>query len=148
MTATNHALTGAVVALSVKQPFLAVLLAFLSHFALDAVPHFGVPPGSFELRKYAKFLVADFSTLFLSVILIAVIYADNFWVILLCMATAAAPDAFWWKYRKNLEEDSKEGVDAINRFHWWIQWKEFPQGIFVELAWLVFLISLMAMLKR
>jgi hypothetical protein len=42
MTGFNHGMAGAVIALTVKQPVLAVPLAFLSHFATDMIPHFGL----------------------------------------------------------------------------------------------------------
>ena len=42
MTATNHALTGATIATLVRQPYLAIPLAFLSHFFCDALPHFDI----------------------------------------------------------------------------------------------------------
>lgn len=39
MTATAHALIGAAIAAKVINPFLAIPLAIISHFALDLVPH-------------------------------------------------------------------------------------------------------------
>ncbi len=41
MTGFNHAVTGALIAGAVGNPFLAIPLAFASHFVLDAIPHFG-----------------------------------------------------------------------------------------------------------
>jgi hypothetical protein len=41
MTATNHAITGAIIAVVIDKPVIALPLALLSHFAQDALPHFG-----------------------------------------------------------------------------------------------------------
>lgn len=147
MTATNHALTGATIALAVKRPELAIPLAFLSHFALDAIPHFGVPPGKFVLRKYYKFLVGDFVALLAMTVVLAVLFTSKFWIILSCMAVAAGPDFMWWIYRKNLEDNNKQGVDVISRFHWWIQWKEFTKGIFIEVGWFIIMCTIILIIK-
>ena len=39
MTATAHALIGAAIAAKIVNPFLAIPLAIISHFALDLIPH-------------------------------------------------------------------------------------------------------------
>ncbi len=41
MRAINHAMTGAVIGLAITAPVVAMPIAFFSHFALDALPHFG-----------------------------------------------------------------------------------------------------------
>jgi hypothetical protein len=43
MTISNHFATGALIAYAIKQPYLAFPLAFVSHFALDVLPHYGAP---------------------------------------------------------------------------------------------------------
>ena len=40
MTAPNHALTGALIGLTISNPALALPLAFLSHLVCDAIPHY------------------------------------------------------------------------------------------------------------
>jgi hypothetical protein len=51
---TNHVLTGAVVGALAPSVPAAVALGVASHFALDAVPHFGVPD-----RHFMKLAVPD-----------------------------------------------------------------------------------------
>ncbi len=135
MTATNHALTGAAIALAVKQPALAIPLAFISHFALDAIPHFGVPPGQFVFKKYFKIVAIDLSIAAILALTLLIISKNHFWLVLSCIAVSAGPDGVWWFYRKKLEDNDKQGIDPLNRFHWWIQWMERPWGIWVEIAW-------------
>ena len=55
MTATNHALSGALIGLAVMQPILALPLAFVSHFMLDAVPHFGFDEHGGHLKNKKTF---------------------------------------------------------------------------------------------
>jgi hypothetical protein len=50
---TPHAVVGAAIAVAVPNPFLAIPLAFLSHFALDMTPHWN-PHISTELKKYGS----------------------------------------------------------------------------------------------
>src|SRR3990167_2352233 len=134
MTATNHTLTGAVIALTLKNPALAVPLAFVSHFVLDAIPHFGVPPDQLVLKKYYKIVAADLTTAALLAGILLIMFNNHFWLVFGCMALSAGPDIVWWFYRKNLEKDNKTGLDLLTRFHWWIQWKEFSKGIYIEVA--------------
>src|SRR3989304_5959545 len=117
MTATNHALTGALIALVVETPGLAIPLAFVSHFVIDVIPHFGIPPGEFVFKKYTKYLVMDFVALIIVVISMALLFTDNFWIILACMAAAVAPDAAWWFYRRELESNNTKKLDFVSRFH-------------------------------
>lgn len=58
MIATNHALTGAAIAVVIKQPILAIPLAFVSHFICDAIPHFGVDL-KFNSRAMYVWLILD-----------------------------------------------------------------------------------------
>ena len=60
MTGFNHGMTGAVIALTVKKPELAIPLSFLSHFAQDAIPHFGIPGYKLFTKKFNLGLLADF----------------------------------------------------------------------------------------
>ena len=65
MLATPHMLVGAGIARRVRPPWLAITLAFLSHFVLDMTPHldshsmFGVDSGGTTLAEAAS-AVVDF----------------------------------------------------------------------------------------
>lgn len=133
MTATNHALTGAAIALAVKKPELAIPLAFLSHFVLDAIPHYG--PRRFAFFRYLKVVAIDAILALACLVFIGLLFPAHFWLIFACMGVSVGPDVVWLPYRKNLEQNDKTGVDFITRLHWTIQWKEFPMGIFIEAGW-------------
>ena len=64
MTASNHAATGALVAVAVSQPYIAVPLALAAHFAMDGIPHFGLGRGLGILERnrskvFVQVLLAD-----------------------------------------------------------------------------------------
>lgn len=48
-----HTVVGVVIALLVKQPLLVLPLAFLSHFVLDAVPHWDPLIGDLKSQKFS-----------------------------------------------------------------------------------------------
>ena len=58
MTATSHAVIGTIIAAKIGNPTLAIPLAFLSHIAADALPHWDV--GTNGHRKKKKSLKAEF----------------------------------------------------------------------------------------
>lgn len=154
MTASNHALTGAVIALAVKRPELAIPLAFLSHFVLDTIPHYN-PPGitksSFinlqtswqKKAKSSDFLITfplDMTLLMLVLILIPLHAptAVSPWTIFFSSFVAITPDfegGIHWLL--SLVGVKITHVDRFTRFHVWIQWLERPWGIWVELVWAV-----------
>ncbi len=53
MLETPHVVVGAAIATIIPNPFLAIPLAFLSHFVLDMTPHWN-PHISTELKKYGE----------------------------------------------------------------------------------------------
>ncbi len=53
MLETPHVVVGAAIATVIPNPFLAIPLAFLSHFALDMIPHWN-PHLNTEKKKYGK----------------------------------------------------------------------------------------------
>lgn len=145
MTGTNHGMTGAVIALLVKEPLLAVPLSFASHFVCDAIPHFGVidkpgePDNELFTKKYDVILVADFLVAVAIMFILGGLFPSQKWVIWSCMVAAAIPDAMWAYYRLYVEKirKHKPKYDPLARFHIFIQWSETHQGIILEIVWFV-----------
>lgn len=151
MTATNHVLTGAAIALAVKQPGIAVPLSFLSHFALDALPHFGVPLVDVFERNAKRSVrivipVDVILTVTAFVVLTFLVHASvASWVVLACMAAAYAPDSVWaYRFVREIKTRQWRPGSWFSRFHEFIQWGEREWGIWVELAWLVMICSVIA----
>ena len=144
MTATNHALTGAVVALAIKEPLLVLPLAILSHFILDALPHFGIHEEDHEKRNshWLFRTVVSIDTVVVISMLVAVpLLANagmNGWIILLGMLGGLSPD-FVWIYR-HIRLMLKKPIlpyGKISSFHQRIQWFERPWGLPVEFGWMI-----------
>ncbi len=143
MTATNHALTGALLALAIKQPAVALPLAFMSHFVLDALPHFGIPDAQDRLQDSVKVLFfriwrIDAVTLFGLLALLALGLASP-WP-LIAAVVAISPD-FAWVYRYTIKEKwgrlEPGPTNWFNSFHSMIQKREFRRGWLIEIIWFV-----------
>ena len=59
MLATSHLLAGAAVGTAIGNPLLAFILGYISHFLLDALPHFD--PGLYRKRKADGSLPEEFA---------------------------------------------------------------------------------------
>lgn len=140
MTGTNHGITGAVLALLVKEPALAVTLSFFSHFACDAIPHFGLAPKDrlFD-HKFNIILSLDFLIAVSLMVVLGLLFPKHRWLIWTCMIAAASPDLMWAYYRLYIERIKKQKVHlgTFAQFHQGIQWSETPKGWFVEIGWLL-----------
>ncbi|MEO7364140.1 MAG: hypothetical protein ABIV43_01380 [Candidatus Saccharimonadales bacterium] len=139
MRAINHALSGAIIGLSVGQPLLAAPLAFASHYVLDVIPHHGAADGNDALgrRSFAVGLIVDALLCAILVLILAVRQPLNWPLAAVCAFLAASPDLFsfnrYWKTIHN--QPFKAG--RYSEFAHKIQWFERPIGAIVELAWLI-----------
>jgi hypothetical protein len=141
MTATNHALTGAAIATLVRQPILAVPLAFASHFACDALPHFGLQLkfGSAAMWRYIYAETCAMAVIGISLLFIGTEQAV--WLLLVGAAAAMSPDVAWYIYGKSGRQGKPEQYNLLNKFHYKIQWSETKWGIIPELFWAGLMIS-------
>lgn len=139
MLAINHALTGASIGLSVSNPLVAAPLAFASHFALDAFPHYD-PPGSDTQRlrstRFQKQLIID-ALLCMTLILVLALSRPKDWLAAgLCAFVATSPDLFWipkfLRARKGRIDTSR---NVFLRFHSFIQWHTSPSLWPMEAIW-------------
>jgi hypothetical protein len=141
MTGTNHGITGAVIALLVKEPVIAVPLSFLSHFVCDAIPHFGMrdhpgePDNELFTKKYNIILVSDFLFAVGLMVLFGIWFPAERWLIWSCMVAAAVPDVMSAYTRLYLERIKNQRYDPKAHFSSRIQWSQTTKGAYVELAW-------------
>lgn len=138
MTGINHATTGIVIALVVKQPMLALPLAFLSHFVLDMVPHSFVP----LKRKIIAVPYLTLEGLGATVITLICMFAfPSMWLLIgACAVLAFAPDFLWPFYHGGQLRD-KPGFKQFYEFHKNIQWSETYRGWLVEILYFIVLVS-------
>src|SRR5688572_30050937 len=125
MTATNHALCGALIGLSISPPAIALPLALASHFFLDAVPHVGLDEfgGHTKAKKLFRRILA-IDAILLTGIILALTITGAPWLAFACLLLAGAPD-FIWAYRYIFQEKfgskTPGKMNAFNRFHMRIQ---------------------------
>lgn len=137
MTATNHALSGALIGATISQPYLAIPLAFASHFVLDAIPHFGLDDvGGHSNIKNRKLFhrVLVFDALLLSIVFIWLLIIGASGLVFACLIAAGSPD-FVWAYRyvfqEKLGKKSPRPMNGLNKLHASIQ-KQTINGAFTE----------------
>jgi hypothetical protein len=149
MTGFNHGVTGAVIALTIKQPLLAVPIAFLSHFVIDMIPHFGLDEKEIFGRRFNIILLADFLFAITLMVLLAILFPAHFWLIWACMVAAASPDLMWAYHRLYVERLNKRKpkLGYIANFHHKIQWSQTLPGAYVETLWFLLIGSYILLLR-
>jgi hypothetical protein len=143
--ATNHALTGAILGLSIGHP-VALPLAFASHFVLDAIPHYGDDNKRLASSSFVIQLFIDAAFCGLLVLVLALSGPIDWLLAASCAFLAASPDFMWIPKFLHARRGNKEAKshNAVIRFHTWIQWFQKPIGAVVEVAWLAGAVLLLA----
>jgi hypothetical protein len=131
MIGFNHAAAGAIISKLLPLP-LAIPTAFLSHFILDAMPHYGIPYRQRDKVRLWKivFITDFFATLGMGLFL----FEEKHYAMLICAFTAVCPD-FIWVVRVIKKHSFNLGKHKswFARFHARIQQFERPWGIYIEL---------------
>jgi hypothetical protein len=145
MVATNHAVTGALIGLSLGHP-VALPLAFASHFVLDAIPHYGDDNKRIATRSFVIQLLIDAAFCGLLVLTLALKGPANWLLAASCAFLAASPDFMWIPKFLHARRGNKEGKShsSVIRFHTWVQWFQKPIGAVVEVVWLAGSVLLLA----
>ncbi|MGH7237740.1 MAG: hypothetical protein ACREGF_04355, partial [Candidatus Saccharimonadales bacterium] len=128
--------------LAVSQPAIALPLAFLSHFALDAVPHWHPKQADKRWLKssnFQKLLMAEATLCFLIVLFLFLIKPRHWLVAVVCAFLAASPDLFWLK--KFLVVRRTGRLLPNKNWFWYLhgvlQWFQRPIGAVIEIVWLM-----------
>jgi putative flippase GtrA len=138
LTAINHALTGALIGFSVSNTLLAIVLAFVSHFILDSIPHFGKQDGGdkwLKSKTFKSMLIVDTGLCFLLVVLISANHPLNYILAVVCAFVAASPDLFSINRFYSVINNKKWKPNLYTKFAGGIQWFEKPIGAAVEITW-------------
>lgn len=148
MTATNHALTGAIIGLTISNPAIAIPAAFLSHFVCDALPHFGANEGEKWLAKraFVTYLIADAT---LCIMLVGVMFGSgnpNWFLASVCAFLATSPDLLWIRKFVTALKATEFRPSRLEVFlsKDGIQWFQRPIGWTVEAAWAVACVIILA----
>jgi hypothetical protein len=137
MTLTNHLLTGAALAKFLPVS-IAIPLAFVSHFALDALPHFGYKTIEERMCHLGIFKIVIMADVIFSVLIALWLLKSKHYFWLVNGLIAYSPDLLWI-YRFTVEEKfGKVKPTKGNRFiqfHREIQKYERVWGIGVEIVY-------------
>jgi len=151
MTAPNHALTGALIGLTVSNPVLALPLAFLSHFVCDAIPHYDPPETDKAKRMNSKRFLVEFlvvgAVLCAALVLVLAATRPRHWLqAATCAFLATSPDLLWIPRFVHVKRTGKDAPlhNPFLKFHTRIQWKTGPKLIWLEAAWFVIFGALVA----
>lgn len=142
MLLTVHALTGALIGLSVEDPIIAAPLGFISHFVLDSTPHFGLDGLDFKTPKGKVVGVLDcFGALMVWLVLMW-----HFPIYRLVITTgiffACLPDLLYLPDIFFNYIPSKK----LLKFHSRIQWSQTPLGTITDASWAILVIYLLSRL--
>jgi hypothetical protein len=148
MTGTNHYLTGVAIAIVFRNPLLAAPMAFASHFALDVLPHFGLPfndEKEWKVRKVWQLRASVVDTLALTLAVVLTLQQYPVWYMFIGIV-AMSPDVAWI-YRYVIKErfgTLKPGpAHAFNIWHYSIKKLERWWGAFVEVPFAITLFILL-----
>lgn len=136
MIGFNHALTGGLIARYLPLP-LALPIAFISHFLLDMLPHYGIDQRKRDKSKFWKtfFIIDSFATLALA------IYAvwDKHYAMFFGGLLAVCPDFFWviTVIRKRTFAHLSKNGNKFMKFHSSIQFYERPWGLWLEIPYAI-----------
>ncbi len=152
MTATNHVLTGAVVVAALPHnPLIALLIAFIAHFALDAIPHDGDRANETHALERLKFILPIDAGIAGSILLVIFFLKPEHYLLIMSGALlCASPDLLQIpRYIRFLKTDNpRPDKNWFSTFHSRIQWGERPWGMFVEVPFAVAMTIVLAKLLK
>lgn len=131
MTSTNHTLSGALIGAFLPLP-VAVPVALVSHFLLDAIPHYAAKKEVRNTDSVYKTIIFSDTTIALFLGFIMIILGK--WSMFIGAAAGYLPDVtiiyYYFKQGRNLDIKAE---NRFMRFHLGIQ-HEYPWGIIPELT--------------
>ncbi len=142
MTGFSHATTGVVIALAIHNPALALPLAFVSHFVLDAFPHYGDDNLDGSNKAFRRFILVDAIAGFGISILMFLLLPEHRVLIALCAAMATIPDLMWLpNHIRQINNQPSKPHNWFMRWHHRIQFEHPVWGIAAEILWAVAMLS-------
>jgi hypothetical protein len=140
VTATNHALTGAIIGLVIGEPLIALPAALTSHFVCDALPHYGssmADKAYLKTVRFRNYLMIDASLCVLLVICLVIFQPQHWLLASVCAFVATSPDLLWLNKYLKARRGQQWKRTAFAKFAGNIQWFQRPIGAIVEAAWFV-----------
>lgn len=138
-----HMLFGAVIASYIKNPILAVFLAFLSHYILDLLPHVEYSIKNINEKNWKKSL-PDFLRVFLDFslgIILILFFSAKTPIIFIAVFFTILPDGISFlssfiknKTLKNYSELHREKIHFLKNKKISMIWRIFTQGVIVTVS--------------
>ena len=142
MTGFSHATTGVVIALAIHNPALAVPLALVSHFVLDAIPHYGDNTLDGTNKVFQRFILVDAVFGFGIAALMFFLMPEHRLLIALCAAMATVPDLMWLpNHLRQIKNQPSKPHNILMRWHSNIQFEHPVWGIAAEVVWAIGMLS-------
>ncbi|MDZ7744912.1 MAG: hypothetical protein U5K77_04130 [Candidatus Saccharibacteria bacterium] len=136
MTATNHVLTGAVLAAAYPNPLVVLPAALVSHVILDALPHYGHEDHTD--RKFLYVLAVDFAIASSFLLSVSFLRPEHWLLIIAASVVAASPDALWLPHwLREITGKPGKAKSKLETFLARIQWAEKPWGWIFEIPWAI-----------
>jgi hypothetical protein len=141
MTGFNHALVGGLLAKLLPLP-LALPLAFISHYVLDALPHYGIP--NVNKENYRPWRIVFIVDTILTVTLLNIYLYFGRIDMLVSALISMSPDIVWLQRMVwNRTLDFLSDANWFTRLHNRIQQFERPWGLYVEVPLAAALITIL-----
>ena len=136
MTATNHTITGILIASVVKEPLLALPIALISHLVLDMLPHYGGKKLSQKSKSFKIMLAVDCGVAASILLLVAAAQPTGWLLMVSCGILAASPDLLWLpNWLRTLSGKKLKPRNKLENFLGRIQWCERSWGWMVEVVY-------------
>lgn len=135
MTATNHALTGVLIAFVTGNPWVAIPAALISHFICDMIPHYKQSPDVVVAPGFRWYLVGEATVCFCIVLALFIMRPEHWLLASVCAFVATSPDFLSINEFITRRSGRVYHPGPIKRFTNGIQWFERPIGGVVELVW-------------
>jgi hypothetical protein len=129
-------ITGALIGSAITSPVVALPIAFISHFVLDVLPHYGDDSVSLA-SKQQKMIIGIDTAVAVSFFLLIILSHPAHWpVMVFAGILAMSPDLMWLpNYIRTLRGLEEKSLNIIMKIHKNIQWGERPWGLAVEAVW-------------
>lgn len=146
MLSTPHLLVGAAIVKAIPNPFISLPLAFLSHFALDTIPHWDGSPKAPFSKKTTIWVIIDY-IFGLSLVYLFSVGLQNQYLIWFGAVLATSPDFIMGIYRHFAFFSRYDFIRIPNEFHISIQ-RNVPFWTGLGVSFATGLISILILLWR
>lgn len=135
---------GMVIAIAIKRPEFALPAAFLSHFAVDMLPHWNLKVPGYN-GSWRSVALTDALAAISIIVILSALVPHHSWLVFFGGLLAALPDSMWLPHALQGEHSprhEKKLLHILRHWHSKIQWSESTTGIAVEVFWFVLMFLL------